>query len=125
MKHKVGVPVVAQVRRVLNIMIRMHTDIKRTYRNRDRLYVGNSSQQLFSRAIAGNKYVASCAFICAFNMLQRAINYRLRHSDMSRYICKINQDKWNAELVRILLRSLLPEDTIEQFINYMEGANTK
>ena len=59
------------------------------------------------------------------NGLQRAINYRLRHKDMSGYVDKITQDKWYAELTRILLRSLLAEDTIEQFINYMEGGNTK
>ena len=35
MKHKVGVPVVAQVRRFLALSIKEHTDIKRDYRTRD------------------------------------------------------------------------------------------
>lgn len=35
MKHKVGVPVVAQVRRFLALSIKEHTEIKHDYRTRD------------------------------------------------------------------------------------------
>lgn len=126
MKHKVGVPVVAQVRRFLALAIEEHTDIKRGYRTRDsKLDEYAESLTKHQRRVYALVYYDSCKFIRAMNMLQRAINYRLRHKDMSRYADKITQDKWDAELTRILLRSLLAEDTIEQFINYMEGGNTK
>ena len=126
MKHKVGVPVVAQVRRFLALTIKDHTDIKRDYRTRDSEldeYAERCTK--YQRRIYASVYYDSCKFICAMNTLQRSINYRLRHKDMSRYVDKITQDKWCAEVTRILLRSLLSEDTIEQFINYMEGGNTK
>lgn len=126
MKHKVGVPVVAQVRRFLALATKAHTDIKRAYRTRD--YKCNEHAESCTksqRRIYASVYYDSRKVIRAMNMLQRAINYRLRHKDMSRYVDKITQDKWCAEVTRILLRSLLSEDTIEQFINYMEGGNTK
>ena len=125
MKRKVGVPVVAQVRRFLDRVIRMHTEIKSTYRKRDKLYVGNNLHQIYNRCLAGKFYVESCAFIRAFNTLQRAINYRFRHKNMSRYVDKVTNDTWSPEITRYLLQSLLPEDSIEQFINYMEGKSTK
>lgn len=126
MKHKVGVPVVAQVRRFLALAIKEHTDIKRDYRTRDSKCDDHAESCTKSqRRIYASAYYDSCKFIRAMNTLQRAINYRLRHKDMSRYVDKITQDKWCAEATRSLLWSLLPEDTIEQFINYMEGTNTK
>lgn len=126
MKHKVGVPVVAQVRRFLALAIKEHTDIKRDYRTRDSKRDEHAeSCTKYQRRIYASVYYDSCKLIRAMNTLQRAINYRLRHKDMSRYVDKITQDKWCAEVTRILLRSLLSEDTIEQFINYMEGRNTK
>jgi hypothetical protein len=126
MTHKVGVPVVAQVRRFLALSIKEHTDIKRDYRTRDSKRDEHAESCTKSqRRIYASVYYDSCKFIHAMNMLQRAINYRLRHKDMSRYADKITQDKWCAELTRILLRSLLSDDIIEQFINYMEGRNTK
>lgn len=126
MKHKVGVPVVAQVRRFLALSIKEHTDIKRDYRTRDSKCDEHAeSCTKYQRRLYASVYYDSCKFICAMNGLQRAINYRLRHKDMSGYVDKITQDKWYAELTRILLRSLLSEDTIEQFINYMEGKSTK
>lgn len=126
MKHKVGVPVVAQVRRFLALAIKAHTDIKRDYRTRDSKCAEHAeSCTKYKRRIYASFYYDSCKLIRAFNTLQRAINYRLRHKDMSRYADKITQDKWDAEVTRILLRSLMSEDTIEQFINYMEGKSTK
>lgn len=126
MKHKVGVPVVAQVRRFLALAIKEHTDIKRDYRTRDSKRDEHAeSCAKYQRRLYASAYYDSCKFIRAMNMLQRAINYRLRHKDMSRYVDKIIQDKWCAEATRSLLWSLLPEDTVEQFINYMEGTNTK
>lgn len=126
MKHKVGVPVVAQVRRFLALSIKEHTNIKHDYRTRDSKRDEHAeSCTKYQRRLYASVYYDSCKFIRAMNALQRAINYRLRHRDMSRYEDKITQDKWCAEWIRILLRSLLPEDTIEQFINYMEGRNTK
>lgn len=126
MKHRVGVPVVAQVRRFLALAIKDHTDIKRDYRTRDsKLDEYAESLTKHQRRVYASVYYDSCKFIRAMNMLQRAINYRLRHKDMSRYVDKITQDKWCAEVMRILLRSLLSEDIIEQFINYMEGKSTK
>ena len=44
---------------------------------------------------------------------------------MSRYVDKVTNDTWSPEITRYLLQSLLPEDSIEQFINYMEGKSTK
>lgn len=114
------------MRRFLALAIKDHTDIKRDYRTRDSKRDEHAESCTKSqRRIYASVYYDSCKFICAMNMLQRAINYRLRHKNMSRYADKITQDKWCAELTRILLRSLLSEDIIEQFINYMEGRNTK
>ena len=126
MKHKVGVSVVAQVRRFLALSIKEHTYIKHDYRTRDSKCDAHAeSCTRYQRRLYASVYYDSCKFIRAMNGLQRAINYRLRHKDMRRYVDKITQDKWCAEVTRILLRSLLSEDTIEQFINYMEGRNTK
>lgn len=126
MKHKVGVPVVAQVRRFLALAIKDHTDIKRDYRTRDSKRDEHAESCTKSqRRIYASVYYDSCKFICAMNMLQRAINYRLRHKDMSRYVDKVTNETWSPEITRYLLQSLLPEDSIEQFINYMEGKSTK
>lgn len=126
MKHRVGVPVVAQVRRVLALAIKEHTDIKRAYRTRDsKLDEYAESLTKHQRRLYAAVYYDSCKFIRAMNMLQRAINYRLRHKDMSRYVDKVTKASWSSEITRYLLQSLLPEDTIEQFSNYMEGSNTK
>lgn len=126
MKRKVGVPVVAQVRRFLALSIKEHTDIKHDYRTRDSKRDEHAeSCTKYQRRLYASVYYDSCKFIRAMNGLQRAINYRLRHKDMSRYVDKVTNDTWSPEITRYLLQSLLPEDLIEQFINYMEGKSTK
>lgn len=96
MKHKVGVPVVAQARRFLALSIKEHTDIKRDYRTRDSVFP--ASDDSFHRRVLASVYYDSCMFIRAMNMLQRAINYRLRHKDMSGYADKVTGDTWSPEI---------------------------